>query len=142
MDFHRGLELYGQQAGRLKEPGYRESIAAHGILVVEGFNNVIGLDSIGVPAVAILSNKITEEQVAKVERFARMLAGGKVSILFDADQAGDDGAKEAHWLLAQRGLDVRLGWSRAMHGGHFADRQPETLTSEEWEQTIRPMLVR
>ena len=140
MDFPGG-RIYGQQAGRLKAAGYRESIATHGILVVEGFNDVIGLDSIGVPAVGIL-NKITEEQVAKVERFARMLAGGKVSLLFDVDQAGDDGAEEAHWLLAQRGLDVRLGWSRAMHGGHFADRQPETLTREEWEQVIQPSLVR
>ncbi len=30
--FHRGLELFGQQVSRLKEPGYRESIAPHGIL--------------------------------------------------------------------------------------------------------------
>jgi 5S rRNA maturation endonuclease (ribonuclease M5) len=142
VDFHRGLELFGQHAGRLNEPGYRESIAACGILVVEGFNDVLGLDALGVPAVGILSNKITEEQVAKVERWARMLAGGKVSILFDADQPGDDGAKEAHWLFAQRGLDVRLGWSRAMHGAKFTDRQPETLTRDEWEKAVRPMLVR
>jgi 5S rRNA maturation endonuclease (ribonuclease M5) len=142
VDFHRGLELFGQQAERLNEPDYRETIAACGILVVEGFNDVIGLDAIGVPSVAIMSNKITEQQVAKVERWARALAGGRVSVVFDADPAGDDGAKEAHWQLAQRGLDVRLGWSRAMHGGRFTDRQPETLTREEWEQAIRPTIMR
>lgn len=141
VDFHRGVELFGQHADRLKEPGYRETIAACGIIVVEGFNDVISLDGLGVPAVAIMSNKITEQQVAKVERFAKSLAGGKVSLLFDADEAGDDGAKEAHWLLAQRGLDVRLGWSRAMHGGHFTGRQPETLTAEECAQVIRPVLA-
>ena len=71
--------------------------------------------------------------MTKVERFAKTLAGGKVSILFDADEAGDEGAKEAHWLLAQRGLDIRIGWSRAMHGGKFAGRQPENITADECE---------
>jgi 5S rRNA maturation endonuclease (ribonuclease M5) len=133
VDFHRGLELFGQHAGRLDEPGYREAVQRFGIIVVEGFNDVLGLDAIGVPAVAIMSNKITDEQVAKVERFAKMLAGGKVTLLFDADDAGDAGAKEALWLFAQRGLDVRLGWSQAMHGGKLKGRQPESVTLQEWE---------
>ena len=33
-DFHRGQELYGQQASRLHEPGYREFIAKHGKRIV------------------------------------------------------------------------------------------------------------
>src|SRR5439155_11770596 len=98
-DFHRGLELFGQQASRLEEPGYRETIARCGIIVVEGFNDVLGLDALSVPAVAIMSNKITEQQVLKIERFAKALAGGKLTLLFDADDAGDAGAKEALWLL-------------------------------------------
>src|SRR5205085_11957952 len=101
------------------------TIAQCGLIVVEGFNDVIGLDALAVPAVAIMSNKITEQQVSKVERWARRLAGGKVTLFFDADDAGDAGAKEALWLLTQRGLDVRLGWSRAMDGGRFDGRQPE-----------------
>ncbi len=125
----------------LPATGYRETIARCGIIVVEGFNDVLGLDAIGVPAVAIMSNKITDEQVAKVERFAKSLAGGKVTLLFDADDAGDTGAKEALWLFAQHGLDVRLGWSQAMHGGKFKGRQPEILTSADWQflwNAIRP----
>ena len=137
-DFHRGIELFGQQASRLQEPGYRELIAKCGIIVVEGFNDVLGLDQLGIPSVGIMSNKITEHQVAKIERFAKALAGGRVTLLFDADDAGDAGAKETLWLLAQRGLDVRLGWSKAMHGGKFKDRQPEDLTPEEWEQFLLP----
>jgi len=140
--FHRGLELFGQHAGRLNEAGYREIVARCGIIVVEGFNDVLGLDCLAVPAVAIMSNKITVEQVAKVERWARNLAGGKVTLLFDADDAGDEGAKESLWLLAQRGLDVRLGWSRSMHGGKFVGRQPESLTADEWETVIRPAMER
>ena len=142
VDFHRGQELFGQQACRLDEPRFKELIARCGIIVVEGFNDVLGLDSIGVPAVAIMSNKITEHQILKVERFAKSLAGGKVTLLFDNDVPGDDGAKESLWLLAQRGLDVRLGWSQKMHGGTFAGRQPESLTAEEWENGIQPTLVR
>ncbi|MSQ97580.1 MAG: hypothetical protein EXR98_23925 [Gemmataceae bacterium] len=142
VDFHRGQELFGQHSSRLLEPGFRETIAQCGIIVVEGFNDVLGLDAIGVPAVGIMSNKVTEQQVAKIERFAKGLAGGKVTLLFDADDAGDDGVKEALWLLMQRGLDARLAWSRTMHGGKFAGRQPENLTAEEWEKAIRPAVIR
>ena len=141
-DLQRGQELFGQHAGRLDEPGYRETIARCGLIVVEGFNDVIGLDAIAVPAVGIMSNKVTAEQIAKIERFAKTLAGGKVTLLFDADEAGDNGAKETFWLLAQRGLDVRLGWSRDMHGELFKGRQPENLTRDEWERTIAPSIAR
>lgn len=140
--FSRGQELFGQQAARLKEPGYRESITRTGIIVVEGFNDVLGLDTLKVPAVAIMSNKMTAEQAEKIERFARSLAGGKVTLLFDADDAGESGAKESLWLLAQRQLDVRLAWSRRMHGGRFDGRQPETLTADEWQSAIRPTIER
>ena len=140
MDFHRGQELFGQHQSRLKEPGYRETIARCGIIVVESFNNTLHLDSMGIPAVAIMSNKITEEQVAKVERWAKLLSQGKVTILFDADDPGDNGAKEALWLLTQRGLDARLGWSQAMHGARFSGKQPEHLTIDEWQQVIRPWI--
>ena len=79
--------------------------------MVEGFNDVLGLDPLGIPAVTIMSNKINDEQVGKVERWAKSLASGKVTLLLDADAAGDTGAKECLWLFAERGLDVRLGWS-------------------------------
>lgn len=140
--FHRGLELFGQQASRLQELGYREKVARTGIVVVEGFNDVIGLDSLGIPAVAMMSNRITEGQVEKVARWAQQLAGGKVSLLFDCEPTGDEGAKEALWLFAQRGLDVRLGWSRAMHGGAFDGRQPESITADEWNSAMCPAVER
>lgn len=103
---------------------------------------MLGLDALRVPAIAIMSNKITTEQVSKIERWAKSLASGKVSLLFDADEPGDNGAKESLWLLAQRGLDVRLGWSRTMYGGQFVGRQPENLTPDEWRTVIRPAIER
>ena len=142
VDFHRGLELFGQQSCRLAEPGYRELTAEYGVIVVEGFNDVIGLDALGVPAVGIMSNKITDGQIAKVERWARLLASGKVTILFDADDAGDEGAREAAWQFLQRGLDVRLGWSQHMHAGLFKGRKPEGIKRDEWEQLISACISR
>lgn len=142
VDFHRGIELFGQQSGRLSEPGYREIVAECGVIVVEGFNDVIGLDALGIPAVGIMSNKITEGQVAKVERWSRLLASGKVTILIDADGAGDEGAKEAAWQFLQRGLDVRLGWSQEMHAGVFKGRQPEGIRPDEWERLISAIITR
>ena len=103
---------------------------------------MIGLDSIGIPAVGIMSNKITEGQIEKIERFARRLSGGKVVLLFDADEAGDEGAKEAAWQLLQRNLDSRLGWTQSMYDGIFRERQPESLFREEWEQLIYPAIRR
>lgn len=140
--FHRGLELFGQHASRLSEPGYRETVAHCGPIIVEGFNDVLALDMLGIPAVAIMSNKITTEQVDKIERWSRQLAQGRVSLLFDTDDPGDEGAKEALWLLTERRLDIRLGWTRSSHGRAFANRQPEQLLREDWEQWISKRLWR
>lgn len=126
--FHRGLELYGQQASRLAEPGYRQFIAEHGLVVVEGFNDVIGLDNIGVPALGIMSNRMTEAQGLKITRWAKQLASGRVILLFDCEPTGSEGAKEALWFFAQQQLDVRLAWSPSMHGASFSGKQPESLT--------------
>lgn len=132
--FHRGLELYGQQSDRLEQhPEYRDMIADYGVIVVEGFNDVLALDHLRVPAVGICSNRITLLQVAKVARWARHFGGSQVTLMLDCEDTGDEGAKEALWLFAQHAPDlrVRLAWSQAMHGGQFRGRQPESLTSEE-----------
>lgn len=139
---HRSIELFGQHASRLREPGYRETIARCGILISEGFNDVIGLDNIAVPAVGLGSNKISEAQVDKVTGWARRLSDGKVTLMFDCQETGDSGAKEALWMFAQRGLDVRLGWALGMHGGAFDGREPESLTRAEWDDVIRPTIER
>lgn len=140
--FHRGMELFGQNASRLQEPGYREGIAKHGIILVEGFNDSIGCDNRGFPVVAIMSNRMTEMQGEKIATWAKQLAGGRVTLMFDCEESGIDGAKDALWFFAQRQLDVRLAWTPWMHSGAFAGRQPESLTREEWEQVIRPTISR
>ncbi len=125
--FHRGSELYGQQASRLNEPGYREFIANHGLIIVEGFNDVINLDNLRIPALGIMSNRITEAQVEKITRWAVQLGKNRVNLMFDNDDAGVEGAKDALWRLAERRLDVRLAWSPNMYNGDFRGKQPESI---------------
>ena len=134
------MELFGQQAGRLNEPGYRETVSELGVIVVEGPNDVIGLDALGVPAVGLCSNQITEDQAAKIGRWANKLGGGTVTLMLDCDAEGENGARRSLYHLAQHAR-VRLAWSPTMHGGKFRGRQPESLSLEEWS-SIRGALRR
>lgn len=141
--FSRGLELFGQHASRLDErPEYREFLAQHGLILVEGFNDVVALDRLSVYSEGICSNQVTEHQIPKIVERAKHLGGGRVSLLFDCNEPGDAGAKEAAWRLLEAGLDVRLGWSLETHGGKFRGKEPEHLTRTVVEESILPRLRR
>lgn len=129
--FHRGNELFGQHASRLNEPGYREFIAKHGLIIVEGFNDVINLDNFGLPALGIMSNRITETQVSKITAWARQFANNRVNLMFDCDPAGIEGAKDALWQFAERRLGARLLWPAIKHNGEFNNSQPEMVPYDE-----------
>ena len=135
--FHRGLELFGQQASRLKEPGTREFIQQHGLILVEGFNDVINLDSLGIPALAIMSNNMTEAQGEKILRFTKQLGIKRINLLFDCDASGTEGAKGVLWFFAERQLDVRLTWSLATHDSKFQGWQPESLSELDLSTLIK-----
>jgi len=130
--YHRGVELFGQPAARLTEPVIHQSLQELGLVVVEGANDVMRLDALGIGAVGLCSNRATAEQIEKIDRFARNTADSRVVLLPDCDQPGEDGFKELLWELNERGLDVRLGWSKVMHGAKFFGKQPEDLTDDEW----------
>jgi len=100
--FHRGFELFGQQASRLKEPGYREFIQQHGLILVEGFNDVINLDTFGIPALAIMSNRMTEAQGEKVIRFAKQPGINRVNLMFDCE--------DPHRVAAVDGCAAKLSF--------------------------------
>lgn len=134
--FHRGQELFGQHTSRLDEGEYRQFLARYGLVVVEGFNDVIGLDNLGIPSVGIMSNRMTEAQGEKIARWARQLSHGKIVLMFDCEPTGVEGAKEALWYFAQQQLDVCLAWSPAMYGGQFAGTQPESLTRADVETLL------
>ena len=108
--YQRGLELYGQQHGRLQDTEFKRSLKDRGLVVVEGMNDVIRLDTLGIAAIGLCSNKATDEQVAKIVRYAERAAKGRVTLLPDRDQEGVAGFQPLAWKLMQSGLDVRLGW--------------------------------
>lgn len=133
--FRRGLELYGQEW--LRDERFAESLQKHGLLVVEGFNDRIRLHKLNVASVALMSNKATEEQIAKLLQLAQEYAGGRVGIMLDADAKGDEGAKELLWKLHEQDVRASLVWSRNKPGGTFKDREPESLYLNEWERLQR-----
>ena len=126
--FRKGLELYGQQASRLAEPGYQEAIRETGILCVEGFNDVLALDAKSQPSVGALGNRLTADQVDKLLRFAHEVGGHKVTLMFDRNEQGQIGQQEAMAKLSKH-VPVLDGWS-----GYQGDaEEPEQLTDEEWQ---------
>ena len=129
--FHRGIDLFGQH--QLQGEGVPAQLAGLGLLLVEGPNDVIRLRTLGVPAVGLCANTITREQAAKAARLARELAGGIVTVLLDCDAEGENGMKQCLGYLAQL-TPVRLAWTSKMYGGKFQERQPESLTVQEWEE--------
>ena len=134
--FHRGIELYGQHA--LRSPEGTEKLKVLGLVVVEGPNDVMRLDGLGVPALALCSNRISREQASKAAQLARELTGGIVTVFLDCDSEGEDGMKQCLGHLAQLCL-VRLAWTSEMYGGKFKGRQPESLSIGEWQE-IREFL--
>ncbi len=155
--FHRGLELFGQHAlvepredktmkrlgsilglkpsdqHALGDPRGAETMQRLGLILVEGPNDVIRLDTLGVPAVGLCSNTITREQADKAARLARELGNGIVTIFLDCDPEGENGMKQCLGYLAQL-CPVRLAWTSKMYGGKFRGRQPESLTIQEWQE--------
>ena len=136
--FHRGLELFGQH--RLGEEAVKEKAEALGMIVVEGPNDVIRLDTLGVPAVGLCSNTVTKEQVQKLSQLAWQLCGGWVTLMLDCDPEGEGGTRQALWELVQC-CRVRVAWSQGMYEGKFKGRQPESLCEEEWAE-IEDTLLR
>jgi 5S rRNA maturation endonuclease (ribonuclease M5) len=135
--FLRGQELWGQD--RLKEEANQAIMKQLGLILVEGPNDVVRLHSLGVPAVALCSNHVTEAQAQKTARRAQQFGNGILSLMLDNDEAGDTGMKQALPMLA-RCAPVQLVWSRDMHEGRFKDRQPEILTLEEWSMVTSSTL--
>lgn len=131
--YHRGIELFG--VDRLREQGRPEQIQKLGLVLVEGPNDVIRLDTFGVPAVALCSNNITREQAVKAAQLAKELANGIVTIFLDCDEEGLNGMKQCLGYLAQL-TPVRLAWTDRMFGGKFKGKQPESLMIQDWQEIV------
>lgn len=106
--FHRGAELYGGFASRLQEPHIQESLEKHGLVVVEGMNDVIRLDELSICAVGLCSNRATEQQVDMLQKFAQKVANGRLTLFPDADQEGETGFKDLLWNLSSSSVQVTI----------------------------------
>ena len=131
--FKRGLELFGGHAGRLNEPYVSESLDRFGIVIVEGQNEVLRMEPLGVAAVGLGSNQATDRQLEKLIRFAKEAGGNRALLLPDCDEEGEAGFKELLWRLSEGGVVTRLAFTRNSHGGLMDGRQPEDLSVEEWD---------
>lgn len=132
--FQKGLELYGGHSTRMNEEYVRESLATRGIVVVEGMNEVLRMESLGVVAVGLAGNKATDTQVGTLVRYARSVGGNRIILMPDFDEEGEKAFKELLWQLAEANVDVKVGCTSRMFDGRFAGRQPEDLTDAEWTE--------
>ncbi|MCA8999132.1 MAG: hypothetical protein KDA80_19175 [Planctomycetaceae bacterium] len=129
--FHKGIELYRQNHDRLKDRHLKENLGKHGLFVVEGQNDVMRLDCLGIPAVGLCSCKATQTQVETLERIAQTVCQGRLVLMPDLDEEGEAGFKELLWELAERRLQVAVAWTRAVLVEVVA-REPESIHLDEW----------
>ena len=106
--YHRGIELFGAMVSRLEEPQLQKSLKQNGLVVVEGMNDVIRLDELGICAVGLCSNRATETQIDAIVRFAKHVANNRVLLFPDNDPEGEAGFKELLWGLNKLGSFVEL----------------------------------
>ncbi len=78
--------------------------AGRELILCEGYMDVIALHQAGFPnAVAALGTAFPQEQVRLITRYA-----DKVSLIFDADEAGQKATKKALEALRPTGIDVKV----------------------------------
>ena len=118
----------------LEEPYIKESLAKYGLVIVEGMNDVIRMDDLGVAAVGLCSNKATHQQIEMLVKFAQQVANNRVMLLPDCDEEGEAGFKELLWQFAESQIQVRLGVSNQMFERQFAEKQPEDYSESDWQQ--------
>ncbi|MEM9941565.1 MAG: toprim domain-containing protein [Planctomycetota bacterium] len=133
--FTRGSFLYGAEVERLEREGVREQIQETGLIVCEGFNDVIALDSKGVVAVAICSNRISEGQIEKLVRWSNELANGRITLFLDNDEQGVEGTKQMISKLVEH-VHVRTVWQPNSSGSKFRNKQPEEIDEQSLIQLL------
>ena len=73
---------------------------------------------------------ITETQANKLATLANEIHNTHISVMFDLDQEGENGAKQTVLELAKR-CRVRLTWNTELSEGQFKGKQPESISAEE-----------
>ena len=82
----------------------------------------------------MMSNKLTDAQSKLLIQYANKKSNGRVGIMHDANIEGDEGAKESLWRLHEANLKPYLIWSRNKDDGRFKNREPESVSDEDWSE--------
>jgi hypothetical protein len=136
--FHKGQILYGR-SNRLKTPQRIESMGTHGLVIVEGMNDVMRLSSMSLGARGLCMNRATDTQIALIVDDARRYADSRIWLLPDKDKAGLAGFQDLLWKLQQYvGINARPGWPGPL--AHVTE--PEDLTDAELATLLAPFLLR
>jgi DNA primase len=118
--YHKGRVLYGFYEGL--EAVRRESK----VLLVEGYMDVVGCHEAGVEfAAAASGTSLTTEQIRALKRFT-----SNVTVLFDADKAGES--------ATLRGLDLLVEENCSVHVATLADgHDPDSFVREFGAEKFR-----
>ncbi len=96
--YHKRRVLFGLDRARAA------AAKAGSVILVEGYTDVLALHQAGLQnAVGIMGTALTEEQIAELERVAKVLV-----LCLDADQAGQEAMLRAAKLTDDRNLQLRV----------------------------------
>lgn len=120
--FHKSSVLYGANlaARTAREKGY--------VYVLEGLADVIALDSIGEPAVALMGTALTAEHLKILRTF-----GAEIRLSLDGDAAGQHAMYSSLKILDQSGIPYRLVQNTD-------ERDVDDVLREEGEEALRKRL--
>ncbi|MDH3755760.1 MAG: DNA primase [Acidimicrobiia bacterium] len=118
--YHKSRVLYGLYAAK------DAIVRADQVVVCEGYTDVIGFHSSGLPrAVATCGTALTEDHVRILRRFA-----SKVVLAFDADAAGQAAAERFYEWEKRYDVDVSVAdLPPGVDPGELAQRDPARLTA-------------
>jgi DNA primase len=127
--YHKSRVLYGLNWAK------NEVVKADQVIICEGYTDVIGFATAGVPrAVATCGTSLTEEHVKLLRRFAR-----KVLLAFDPDAAGQAAADRVYAWEKAHDIDVSVvDLPPGDDPADLARRDPEALRAAV--ERARPFL--
>lgn len=122
--YHKTRVLYGLSWAR------SDIVRSGEALVAEGYTDVLALHQAGVTnVVATCGTAVGEGHLSVLERYAE-----RVTLAFDADEAGERAAERAHDLSRDRDLEVRV---LVMPEG----QDPADVVAEEGPEAVRELVA-
>lgn len=120
--FHKGEVLFGLHEAKAH--------AQDGILVVEGYFDVLTLQHLGIGyAVAPLGTALTEAHLDRLAKYTK-----RITLCFDGDEAGHRAMEKTLQTALPRGFDIRL---LELPGGEDPDTWAASVGAEAFRELVR-----